>query len=192
MRYTPDHKEESRRRIIRAAATRFRRDGISSVGVVPLMGDAGLTHGAFYSHFASKEALVEAVLAEGVDEAFERLSEAAKGGGLPALIDAYLCSGHRDNPEVGCPAAALGAEIARHPLKSRRTYARQVNRVVDLIEASLTRPDREIAQAIFGTLVGSLVLARGVGDPALADGFLATGRAAALKLAEQPSRRTKA
>lgn len=192
MRYPPDHKEESRRRIIHAAAKRFRRDGISSVGVVPLMGDAGLTHGAFYSHFASKEALVEAVLAEGVDETFERLSESAKRGGLPALIDTYLSCGHRDNPEVGCPAAALGAEIARHAAKSRRVYTRQVNRWLGLIEGTLPRPDREVAQAIFGTLLGCLVLARGVSDPELADGFLTTGRAAALKLAEQRSRRTKA
>jgi TetR/AcrR family transcriptional repressor of nem operon len=192
MRYAPEHKTESRRRIIRAAATHFRRDGISSVGVVPLMKAAGLTHGAFYSHFKSKEALVEAVLAEGVAESLEQMAQVAQSGGLAAVIGVYLSPEHRDNPDAGCPVAALGAELARHTLKSRRSFTRHVNEGLRLIEGLLAHPDRETAQAIFGMAVGSLILARSVSAPELSNGFLAAGRAAALKLAAELSRRTKA
>ena len=183
MRYSPEHKAAARRRIIRAAATHFRRDGIDSVGVVPLMNAAGLTHGGFYHHFASKEALVDAVLLEGVNETLEQMAEAGRTGGLAAVLDLYLSPAHRDNPEAGCPAAALGVELARHPARLRRSYTRLINRGIDLIAQLLPRPDRGVAQAIYSVAVGSLVLARGVSDRKLSDGFLASGRAAALKLA---------
>lgn len=191
MRYHPDHKGESRQKIVQAAATQFRRDGINSVGVVPLMKAAGLTHGAFYTHFESKEALVEAVLAEGVDENFELLSQAAQSGGLAALVETYLSPEHRDSPEMGCPAATLGPELARHSKESRRAFSRCLDRTLKLVEKQLPHPDRDVVQAIFSTMVGSLVLARTVTDRKASDSFLATGRAAALTLASQLSNQKK-
>jgi TetR/AcrR family transcriptional repressor of nem operon len=187
MRYHPEHKEESRQKIVHAASTHFRRNGISSVGVVPLMKAAGLTHGAFYTHFKSKESLVEAVLEEGLEENFRYLSQAAERGGLLGLLDTYLSSGHRDNPEMGCPAASLGSELARHPNKSRKAFTRSLDRTLKLIENVLPRPDRDVAQAIFSTMVGSLILARTVSDQKLSDNILSGGRAAALSLAGQLS-----
>jgi TetR/AcrR family transcriptional regulator, transcriptional repressor for nem operon len=176
MRYHPDHKGESRQKIVHAAAKHFRRDGINSVGVVPLMKEAGLTHGAFYTHFESKDSLVEAVLEEGVKENYDYLAQAAQRGGLTALVHTYLSPEHRDSPEMGCPAASLGAELARHPDASRRAFTRALNRTLKLIEGVLPHPDRNIAQAIFSTMVGSLIFARSVSDRKLSDSFLASGR----------------
>jgi TetR/AcrR family transcriptional repressor of nem operon len=189
MRYPSHHKAGSRQKIVQAAAAQFRRDGIDSVGVVPLMKAAGLTHGAFYAHFKSKDALVEAVLAEGMEENFELLVEAGRAGGLTAVVNLYLSVPHRDNPQVGCPAAALGAEVARHTPGSRKAFTCSLDRMLGLIESLLPRPDREVAQAIFSTMVGSLVLARSVSDRKLSENLLASGRAATLTLAGQLSKK---
>jgi TetR/AcrR family transcriptional repressor of nem operon len=183
MRYPSDHKAGSRQKIIQAAAAQFRQGGIDSVGVVPLMKAAGLTHGAFYAHFKSKDALVEAVLEEGLEENFEQMTEVARTGGLAALVDLYLSPLHRDNPQAGCPAATLAAELARHATGSRKAFTCSLDRTLRLIEGLLPRPDRDTAQAIFSTMVGSLVLARSVNDRKLSENFLASGRAAALSLA---------
>jgi TetR/AcrR family transcriptional repressor of nem operon len=183
MRYPSDHKAGSRQKIVRAAAEHFRRNGIDSVGVVPLMKAAGLTHGAFYAHFKSKDALVEAVLEEGLEENFQQMAEVARTGGLEALVDLYLSPLHRDNPQAGCPAAALAAELARHATGSRKAFTCSLDRTVRLIEGLLPHADRQAAQAVFSAMVGSLVLARSVSDRKLSENFLASGRAAALTLA---------
>jgi TetR/AcrR family transcriptional repressor of nem operon len=191
MRYPSHHKAGSRQKIVEAAAKQFRRDGIDGVGVVPLMNAAGLTHGAFYTHFKSKDALVAAVLAEGVDDNFERLSQAAQSDGLAGVVNTYLSSGHRDSPEVGCPAATLGAEVARHTPEAKKAFTHCLDRTLGLIEGLLPHPDRDIAQAVLSTMVGSLVFARSVSDRKLSDSFLASGRAAALSLASQLSSKKK-
>ena len=185
MRYRRDHKENTHRRVVEVAAARFRKEGLDSVGVASLMGDAGLTHGGFYSHFASKEALIEEVVEAGMEESFARIVEASKEGGIEAFIRAYLRPSHREHPERGCPAAALGPEIGRHSKATRSAFTRKLRRMVSHIESVLPNPNVEIAQAIFATLVGTLQLARAVSDSALSDQLLKAGQEAALSLAHQ-------
>jgi AcrR family transcriptional regulator len=189
MRYEKGHKDGTRRRIVEVAARRFRRDGVEAVGVAGLMADAGLTHGGFYSHFASKEDLVRAVVAEAFDATNASLARAARAGpdGLEAIVRAYLDPRHRDRPDRGCAAAALVAEIARHPDSTRAVFADKVAALLGLIAAQLPAGDaaaREArATAIFATMMGSLQLARAATDPARSQRILDGGIAAALALA---------
>jgi TetR/AcrR family transcriptional regulator, transcriptional repressor for nem operon len=185
MRYRRDHKENTHRRVVEVAGARFRKEGLDSVGVATLMGDAGLTHGGFYSHFASKEALVEEVVEAGMEETFARIREASKEGGIEGFIRFYLRAGHREHPEKGCPAAALGPEIGRHSKATRNAFTRKLRRIVSLIASLLPNPNAEIAQAIFATLVGTLQLARAVSHSALSDQLLKAGQEAALLLAKK-------
>jgi len=183
MRYRKNHKENTHRRVVEVAAARFRKEGLDGVGVATLMGDAGLTHGGFYSHFVSKEALIEEVIEAGMDESFARIIETSKDGGIEAFIRFYLRPSHREHPERGCPAAALGPEIARHSKATRSAFTRKLRRIVSHIDSLLPYPNAETAQAIFATMVGALQLARTVTDPELSDQLLKAGQAAALILA---------
>ena len=184
MRYRKNHKENTHRRVVEVAAARFRKEGLDGVGVATLMGDAGLTHGGFYSHFVSKEALIEEVIEAGMDESFARITGASKDGGIEAFIRFYLRPSHREHPERGCPAAALGPEIARHSKATRSAFTRKLRRIVSHIESLLPNPNAETAQAIFATMVGTLQLARTVSHPELSDQLLKAGQAAALILAQ--------
>ena len=126
MRYTPDHKQRTRERIVRAAARRFRTRGSEGAGIGDLMRDLRLTHGGFYRHFRSKEALFVEAFAEGLKEIGDRviqaIEQAPKGAELKALIDAYLDVGHLDDVAGGCPVAALAAEVARRPRGARGPF----------------------------------------------------------------------
>jgi TetR/AcrR family transcriptional regulator, transcriptional repressor for nem operon len=187
MRYRRDHKENTHRRVVEVAAARFRKQGLDGVGVATVMGDAGLTHGGFYSHFASKEALIEEVVEAGMEETFERVVESSREGGIEAFIRFYLRPSHREHPERGCPAAALGTEIGRHSEATRNAFTRKLRRIVSHIASLLPTPNVEVAQAIFAMLVGTLQLARAVSDPALSDQLLKAGQDSALLLAKYKS-----
>ena len=188
MRYEKGHKEASRQRIIDTASARFRKDGIEAVGLAELMAEAGLTHGAFYSHFSSKEDLVRAVMERTTARFVERFESQVKDGGLESWIRFYLRTGHRDHPEGGCAAAALAAELARHPEMSRQAFTENLARVTDSIAkylpADLTFDEkRKTARSIFSLLVGAIQMARAVNDPTLSDEMLEAGIASALSLA---------
>src|SRR6516162_11140877 len=117
MRKSREETVETRKRIVRAAACKFREKGIVATGLADLMKAAGLTHGGFYKHFESKDQLVAEACAEAVKTILERLAVAAsKKGGAAA---AYLSTGHRDNPAAGCPLSAIGSELARSDEKTR-------------------------------------------------------------------------
>src|SRR4051794_38586544 len=123
MRYPKDQKQATRRRILEAAGRRFKQDGIDGAGVAAVMSDAGLTNGAFYAHFTSKEDLVANVLAEqlrGQRESFRAAS--SDRAGLESLIRAYLSPEHRDHSADGCPSAALLDEIARRPARTKDVF----------------------------------------------------------------------
>ena len=114
MRYGKEHKQATRRRIIQTAGRRFKRDGIDGSGIATLMADAGLTNGAFYAHFASKDDLVATTLADQLREQHAILdAQTPDHAGVEQFVRAYLSVQHRDHPDDGCPSAALLDEIGR-------------------------------------------------------------------------------
>jgi AcrR family transcriptional regulator len=187
MRYEKEHKRATRRRIVEAAGRRFKEDGIDGAGIATVMSDAGLTNGAFYGHFESKEDLVANVLADQLRaqrESFE--TGVSNRAGLEAFIRSYLSSEHRDQSADGCPSAALLDEIVRRPTPTRRVFTNELMGVADDIAAHLNPTDMEAARvdalALFALMVGTLQLARAVTDRGLSDQLLARGVESALKL----------
>ena len=168
-------KEETRERILRAAARAIRKHGYEGVGVADVMKEAGLTHGGFYAHFKSRDALLAAAAEqEGVEssEYLSRAIAAAKSGQeLMALVDAYLSDAHVAAPEQGCAIAAAGSEVPRQQADVRRVASRRIKDIIGLIERQFPewgkRAAHDKAMAIAATLVGSVVLARAVDDAQL-------------------------
>jgi len=189
MRYEKGHKEATRKRIIETAAARFRKDGIEGVGVADLMAEAGLTHGGFYSHFASKEDLVRAAMDEASAVSAIRFDQRVNEGGLEAWIRAYMRPEHRDHPEKGCIVAALASELARHPEATRKGFSERLAKVKTAIESRLPTgmtpaQKSKTAVGIFAILVGALQMARAVDDAKVSNDFLEAGIASALQLAQ--------
>jgi AcrR family transcriptional regulator len=187
MRYGKDHKQATRQRILEAAGRRFKEDGIDGAGVAAVMSDAGLTNGAFYAHFASKEDLVANVLADQLRmqrHSFD--AQPSDRAGLEAIIRAYLSPEHRDEWADGCPSAALLDEIARRPATTKQVFTDELLGIADDIAARLDPTDAELARTdaltLFGMMIGTLQLARALTDRELSDQLLARGVKTALKL----------
>jgi TetR/AcrR family transcriptional regulator, transcriptional repressor for nem operon len=187
MRYSKDHKQATRERILEAAGRRFKQDGIDGAGVATVMSDAGLTNGAFYGHFSSKEDLVANVLADQLRAQRQSLdAEPPDRAGLEAFVRSYLSPEHRDQSADGCPSAALLDEIARRPTETRDVFTEEVMGVVDDIASRLDPTDVEVARTdaltVFALMVGTLQLARTLTDRELSDRLLARGVQTAVKL----------
>ena len=187
MRYGKDQKPATRQRIVEAAGRRFKHDGIDGAGVAAVMSDAGLTNGAFYAHFTSKEDLVANVLADQLRAQRQSLdAEAPDRAGLEAFVRSYLSSEHRDQCADGCPSAALLDEIVRRPAATRQVFTDELLGVIDDIASRLDPTDVEVARTdaltVFGLMVGTLQLARALTDRDLSDQLLARGVETALKL----------
>lgn len=182
VRYGKEHKQETRRRIIETAARRIKRDGISGSGVATLMADAGLTNGAFYAHFASKEDLVATAVADQLSAQRERYRALT----LEQIVREYLSVEHRDNPGEGCPSAALLGEIGRCADATRHAYTDGVLAVIDDIAARLAQDDPESARVqtlgVFAMMAGTLQLSRALDDRQLAEAVLKQGIDNALAL----------
>ena len=170
MRYSSNHKAETRRRIIGEAARRFRKDGVEGTGLVPLMKALGLTHGGFYAHFPSKDALVEASLVASAEQMFERWpdpdADATRREQLRGFIADYLSPAHRDDPGTGCPLSSLAAELGL-----RGTPSGTADAIVARMDARLQpctvearEPDRGLVA--LAAMVGALTLSRAMADPA--------------------------
>jgi AcrR family transcriptional regulator len=194
VRYGKEHKQATRRRIIQAAGRRFKRDGIDGSGIATLMADAGLTNGAFYAHFASKQELVATAVADQLRNQRESLGTLAPGrAGVEQYVREYLSVQHRDNPDDGCPSAALLDEIGRCTQATKRAYTDGLLAMVDDIAARLAPEDPPSARAktlsVFALMVGTLQLSRALADRQLADQVLEQGihNALALLDAEQQS-----
>lgn len=192
MRYAPEHNEETRERILRAASRLFRAHGIAAVGLAKIMAEADLTVGTFYTHFKSKEALVQETLRRALQSRKAELAEALRNGDLEVAIRAYLSPEHRDAPGIGCPTAALASEVARHPRATRRTFASETGESLQVLAECLsTRRGKKVsradAAAFLGLLIGTLQLARATTDHGESDAILAAGVCAALRLAKRPN-----
>ncbi len=190
MRYGQDHKQATRRRILEVAGRRFKQDGIDGSGVATLMADAGLTNGAFYGHFSSKEDLVAHVLADQLRTQRKSVDDQpSERAGLEAFVRSYLSAEHRDQLADGCPSAALLDEIARRPTGTRDVFTTEVMGVVDDLASRLDPTDVEAgrtdALTVFGLMVGTLQLARALTDRHLSDQLLARGQETALKLLDE-------
>lgn len=164
----PSRKEVTHERIVGAAARATRRSGYDGTGVADIMKEIGLTHGGFYAHFASRDAM----LAESADragaESLAALTRAASAArpqqALRALIRFYLSKEHVDGVETGCPVAALGSEMPRQAPKVRRAATRRIKELIDLVARYSSDQDALVTVA---TMVGALVLARAVDDAKL-------------------------
>lgn len=190
MRYEKGRKDVSRRRITEIAAERFRRDGIAASGLAGIMGEAGLTNGAFYPHFRSKSDLVRESLGAALEDQTNQMREALAVGGLEAVLAAYLSAAHRDNPGTGCAYAALLPEVARQPTETRDLFAEQLAGVIGQFAETLppqTRDPQGVALGIYATLIGALQLARAVPSGVLSDRILSAGAEAARAQAQAAS-----
>ncbi|MBM6582926.1 TetR/AcrR family transcriptional regulator [Microvirga sp. BT689] len=190
MRYEKGHRDATRKRIIAVAAQQLRKDGVGASGVAGLMASAGLTHGGFYSHFPSKDALIEEALHEAIEQVKAWLGSVVESNEdkLEAVIRAYLSPYHRDNPENGCVAGALAPEIARHSPAVREMFTQSIIEHVDMVASLLpasATPEarRSVARAIIAGTTGMIQLARAVDDEELSDQILEDGIAACLSLA---------
>lgn len=180
VRYAKEHKLETRRRIVETAGRRLKRDGIDGSGVATLMSDAGLTNGAFYAHFGSKEDLVATAVTDQLSGQREQLAAVTPGwAGVEQIVRSYLSPGHRDNPGEGCPSAALLDEIVRCTESTKQAYTEGVLDIIDDISARLAPKDplsaRTTTLSVYAMMVGTLQLSRAVTDRQLADDLLEQG-----------------
>jgi len=188
MRYSKEHKQETHARIVKKASVRLREKGAHGIGVADLMKEAGLTHGGFYAHFDSREALVMEAFAYAMDRSTERWRRLAEqtppDKRLATIVENYLTPLHRDDPGHGCAVPTLGAEIARESPKTRKAFAAKLEQMIDMMADQVLEVPRKGARkqavAALATMMGTLVLSRIAGSGELSDEILAAGREAVL------------
>ena len=182
MHSQPSKKELTHARILDAAARAIRRNGFEGVGVADVMKEAGLTHGGFYAHFESREAMLAEALARagsGGAASLAKRIEGRKQGATTfrALVEGYLSEAHLAGTESGCPVAALASEMPRQSAELREASLRRVQSLVERVREALPAPgDKEQAMVIVSTMVGALQLARVFGANAKGKSLLAAAR----------------
>jgi TetR/AcrR family transcriptional repressor of nem operon len=182
MRVSKDKSAENRQQILAAAARLFRENGVSATGVDAIAEDAGLTHGAVYSHFGSKEVIAVEAIRLALKRAIHLWQRIAERKGpkraFPAIVDQYLSRKHRDGAGQGCALAALGSEIARQPEAVRDVLTEEMKHSLEFLAG--TRPSKDASRRYDDALValaamaGALMLARAVNDETLSDRILKT------------------
>ena len=206
MRYTKDHKAETHARIVKNASVRLREKGPAGIAVADLMKESGLTHGGFYAHFDSRDALIDEAFAhamEGIAQRWRRRADNAPDGKeLDAIVNSYLTVQHRDDVGNGCLLPALGAEIARADSKTRKAFTACLEDMVDVVAGEIAdmppKAARQRAMSIVAVMMGSLLLSRATGKSELSSDLLEAGRQSALALgrptgaAGKPARQAKA
>jgi len=184
MRYQPGHKAETHQKIVKDASERVRAEGLSGAAVSAVMRDAGLTHGGFYKHFASKDALLVESLKEGFREIIDTLVRAAEqappGEAWKAIVKAYLRPEMCEYPEHGCPLATLAPELARVDRRMKpQIVAELVNyksHMVPFMPGRRTTDKERAFFAIFSTMIGAIEIARLLPDPAIREKVVGSAR----------------
>lgn len=188
MRYSKEHKLETHARIVKKASAKLREKGAHGIGVADLMKDAGLTHGGFYSHFESREALVIEAFTYAMDRSMENWRKIS-GDKPPAqrldfVVSKYLTPAHRDAPAQGCAVPSLGADVARESPKARKAFAAKLDEMIEIMAENFPesgpKTARRQAMAALSTMVGSLLMARIAGTGEMSEEILKAGRQAAL------------
>ena len=184
MRYLPEHKLETHRKIVKDASRRIRAEGLTSAAVSAVMKDAGLTHGGFYKHFKSKDDLLLESLREGFREIEDALAHAAEQSPLrdawKAIVKTYLSLDLCEHPERGCPLATLAPDLARaHKRMKPQITSELVNyksRMVPFMPGERTADKERAFFAIFSTMIGAVEIARLLPDRATREKVLASTR----------------
>lgn len=200
MRYSREHKQETHDRIVKKASVRLRERGAHGIGVADLMKEAGLTHGGFYAHFDSREALVMEAFAYAMDRSMDHwrklTDEATPEKRLALIAESYLSTLHRDNPGSGCSIPALGAEIARESPKTRKAFAGKLEEMIEQLTDYIPNLPRKAARkqaiATLATMAGTMLLARVAGSSELSDEVLKAGKDSALDGAKREPKVTAA
>lgn len=176
-------KASNHKKIIEIAARQIRNHGIEGLNVSETMKQAGLTHGGFYRHFESKNHLVH----QAIETAFAKFAQQLRDDldtytpeqALDRFLARYLSMEHVDNPEVGCPTAALGTEIARSDNQTKAVFSKGVTQIIDLLDQALKgrkSPSGVDGRALMTTLTGTITLARGTNDEAQRSAYLTNAR----------------
>ena len=180
---TPSKKQITHDRIVETAARAIRRTGFGGVGVADIMNEAGLTHGGFYAHFASRDALLcEAIERAGKDSAARiaknlSIRQAQGASAFRAFVENYLSDRHLASPESGCPVAALASEMPRQSRTVGQAAMQRVRGLIATVQSALpSAASRDAAAAVASQLVGALQLARALGDNAEGKAVLAATR----------------
>ncbi|MFS4092225.1 TetR/AcrR family transcriptional regulator [Streptomyces sp. AF1A] len=179
MGHSQADKAASRERVLRIASRKVRAEGVTRPGIAELMQEAGLTHGGFYKHFASRDDLIAQAATRALTEGSAKMENAArKNEQEPAtgLIDAYLAQRHRDAPATGCALVTLGADAGRGDRQLKDAYEKQVRAYLDLIAGMDDDAEEARAEAMLtlSALVGAMLMSRAVADPAFSDELLGT------------------
>ena len=185
VKVTKEQSAKNRQALVRAATKLFRERGIDGVGVADISKEAGLTHGALYAQFSSKEELAAEALKDGLKRGYDSLVRSAEGAEFPAAayLDTYLSKAHRDQPARGCSIAASGSELARQDKKTSVVLGDAFDRTIALFESSMKKSPlsasaHERAIAIAVSEIGALIVSRALakGAPALSEEVLAATR----------------
>lgn len=186
MRYSNDHKAGTRQRVLKEAAREIRAKGPDGVAVAGVMARAGLTHGGFYAHFESKDAMIADAIGTMFEDARDRADTIDQGGdpraALRAYVDFYLSPAHRDHRDRGCPLPTLSGDLARSSDGQRARFGQGVEGLTMRLAKALgaigaTDPHGE-GTAMLAQMVGAVALSRAVADPIQSDAILAGARAA--------------
>ena len=180
MRVSRQQAAENRERIVKTAGRLFREKGYDGIGVADLMKAAGLTHGGFYGHFQSKDALAESLKAS--KRRWEALAAANPDAPLAALVQHYLADDHRDTASHSCPVAALASETFRQSDAVRKSFGEGANGLIDVLADTMPEATaeerRKSALVAFSAMLGAVMLSRAVGDKAFSDEILQASRTA--------------
>ena len=185
MPWSKEYKNETRRRIMEAAAKTFRAHGTAGAGLTDVMREAGLTHGGFYAHFKSKDELIAAALKAAnsarIANFKDVVSQSPDKSAIGFAVDSYVNSRHREHPENGCSVATLGSELSREKGAARHQMSENVKGWLETLAqfapGSNARDKMRVATGTYAAMIGGLIMARAVEDPHLSDRILADVRA---------------